>query len=337
MELEPIDPQTAVELYLTDREPEVRQSTLRTHRSRLRYFVKWCDGKGIDNLNELTGRRLHEFRIWRRDGGDLAPPSEKTQMATLRVFLRWLGTIDGVDPDLHHKVRSPSFKKGEHSRDAMIDSQTAEQVLTYLAKYEYGSRDHVVISLLWHTMLRRGGLRALDLDDYHREEQFLALVHRPESGTQLKNGTSGERLVGLSEEICMILDNYIVDRRVEITDEHGRDPLVTTSKGRIANSTISKTCYRWSRPCMVGTDCPHGRNPDDCDSAQYVSQASTCPSSESSHAYRRGGITHYLSSDVPKDVVSNRANVSPDVLEHHYDERSSKERMEHRRQYLQNI
>jgi len=28
-------------------------------------------------MNELTGRLLHEYRLWRRDEGDLAPASEK--------------------------------------------------------------------------------------------------------------------------------------------------------------------------------------------------------------------------------------------------------------------
>jgi site-specific recombinase XerD len=336
MELEPIDPQKAVELYLTDREPELRETTLKSHRSRLRYLVEWCDQEGITNLNELTGRRLHEFRIWRRNEGDLAPPTERTQMATIRVFLRWLGTIDGVDPDLHHKVRVPKYAKGEHSRDAVIDSETAEQMLAYLGTYEYASRDHVVISLLWHTMIRRGGIRALDLEDYNREEQFLALVHRPDTGTQLKNGTSGERLVALSDEICMVLDDYIRAIRIDITDDYGREPLVTTTHGRISNSTIAKASYGWSRPCTVGQDCPHGRDIEDCEALDR-GKASKCPSSEGPHAFRRGGITHYLSSDVPQAAVSNRANVSPDVLEEHYDERTAKEKMEQRRKYLDNI
>ena len=61
MELEPIEPETAVELYLADREPELRSVTLNSHRSRLGFFVEWCADRGIDNLNELTGRKLNEF------------------------------------------------------------------------------------------------------------------------------------------------------------------------------------------------------------------------------------------------------------------------------------
>lgn len=237
MELEPIDPQTAVELYLADRENEIQRTTINSHRSRLRFFVDWCDERGIENLNELTGRQLHRFRIWRRNGGDLSPASERTQMQTLRVFVRWLRTIDGVHPDLHHKVRVPTLE-GKHARDSKLETERAEQLLAYLEKFEYASRQHVVVALLWHTMLRRGGLRALDLEDYNRDEQFLALVHRPDTGTQLKNGTSGERLVGLSDEICLLLDDYVLARRNEVAGEYGREPLVTTTRGRISALTI---------------------------------------------------------------------------------------------------
>ena len=39
MSLEPIDPETAVELYLADREAEVSKATLYSHSSRLGHFV----------------------------------------------------------------------------------------------------------------------------------------------------------------------------------------------------------------------------------------------------------------------------------------------------------
>ena len=59
-----------------------------------------------------------------------------------------------------------------------------------------------------------------------------------------------------------------------------------------------------------------------------------CQPSESSHAYRRGGITHYLSKDLPKDAVGDRADVSVEVLETLHDSRTQKGKMEQRRQNL---
>jgi hypothetical protein len=40
---------------------------------------------------------------------------------------------------------------------------------------------------------------------------------------------------------------------------------------------------------------------------------------------------------LPRAVVSDRANVSEEVLDKHYDQRSEKEKMEQRREYLDDL
>lgn len=80
----------------------------------------------------------------------------------------------------------------------------------------------------------------------------------------------------------------------------------------------------------------YGREPDSCE-AMTNETASKCPSSISPHAIRRGSITHHLSKDIPETVVSDRANVSQRVLEQYYDRRSQREKMEQRRQYLDQL
>ena len=133
-----------------------------------------------------------------------------------------------------------------------------------------------------------------------------------------------------------MLDDWLRERRPDVTDDHGRKPLLATSHGRIAPGTIAKYIYEVTRPCWIGNECPHDRDPDDCE-ATTVDKSSECPSSVSPHAIRRGSITHHLNSDVPETAVGDRANVSPEVLEKHYDQRSKKEKMEQRREYLDDI
>ena len=64
---------------------------------------------------------LHRFRLWRREDGDLAPASEKTQMDTVRVFVKWIGAIDAVEPNLQTKVRSPTLTGDDNVRSVMLD------------------------------------------------------------------------------------------------------------------------------------------------------------------------------------------------------------------------
>ena len=336
MELEPIDPETAFELYIAEKETSVADSTVASHRSRLGFLLRWCQEREIENLNELTGRTLQEYRLWRRNVGDLTKVSEKTQMDTLRVFVKWLESIDAVEQDLHKKVRSPDITPEENSRDVMLETDDAEVMLAYLERYEYVSIRHVTATLLWHTMLRMGSVRALDLKDYDPEERSLRLRHRPETDTPLKNKRSGERIIAVSNEVCLVLDDWIREKRPDVTDDHGREPLLSTTHGRVGKTTIRTYCYQITRPCEYGQECPHGRDESECE-AMEREQSSKCPSSVSPHPFRRGAITHYLQSDVPETVVGDRANVTPDVIDQHYDQRSQKEKMEQRRGYFDDL
>ncbi len=336
MSLEPIEPNHALELYLADRENSVTQATIYSHRSRLGHFIRWCNKEGIENLNELSGRQLHEFRIWRRVEGDLAPATEKTQMDTLRVFIKWVESIDGVEQDLHTKVLSPNLTGDDNIRDEMLGSERADRILSYLEKYEYASRPHVVLTLMWHTMMRVGEIHALDCGDYDPVRQSLEVVHRPGTGTTLKNQAKGERFIALSDHVCELLDDWLEHTRPSVTDEHGREPLIATPQGRAHTTTLRGDCYRYTRPCALTRECPHGRDIEECRGADYDG-ASECPSSVSPHALRRGGITHALSNDWPMKAVGDRANVSETVLELHYDSRSEEDKMEQRREYLTDL
>ena len=336
MSLEPIEPEAALELFLKDKEAELAETTIKSHDYRLRHFVRWCHEQGIENLNTLTGRQLHEYRLWRREDGDLNKVTEKTQMDSLRSFVRWLEAVDGVEQDLSEKVLSPTITADENSRDVMLESDHASSVLSHLEKYEYAGPQHVSLTLMWHTMMRVGGVQALDVDDYDADEQYIQVRHRPDTGTPIKNKGDGERLVALSDDICELLDDWLENKRPDVTDEYDREPLLASRQGRLQKTTLRMYVYRWTRPCAHGEECPHDRDPDDCE-ATVRDAASKCPSSVSPHAIRRGSITHSLNSEVPDKVVSDRANVSPQVIEQHYDRRTEREKMEQRRDYLDNL
>ncbi|WP_144905890.1 tyrosine-type recombinase/integrase [Halobellus captivus] len=335
-ELEPIDPSRALELYLEDRSGNLSRGTIISHRSRLSSFVEWLDEREITNLNELTGRLIKEYQIEGRKDSDWAPATEKGMMDTTRVFIRWCESIEAVESGLSQRVQSPVVKDSNMARHEQLDSQTAQSVLNNLERYHYCSRAHVTLAVMWHTMARKGAVRSLDVEDYDADERYLRFKHRPDTDTPLKNKTKSQRHVAISESIADLLDDWIENKRPDVTDDYGREPLITTKRGRIAGSTISRYAYKWTQPCRHDGSCPLGRDPKTCDATDY-GNSSTCPESVSPHPFRRGSITHWLRSDVPSQAVAGRADVSERVIEKHYDERSDRERMEQRRSYLGNV
>lgn len=89
----------------------------------------------------------------------------------------------------------------------------------------------------------------------------------------------------------------------------------------MATATVRRSLYKLTRPCEQGVDCPDDREPKACEAAQNR-HASKCPFCRSSHPIRRGSFMHQLDQGVPKEILSDRVDVSKPVLDKHYDRRS---------------
>ncbi|MWV64274.1 tyrosine-type recombinase/integrase [Halorubrum sp. JWXQ-INN 858] len=343
-DLQPISPRDARELYLEALRDEAAEWTISSHRSHLRAFIEWCEEEAeIENMNELTGRDVYQFRLWRRGGGyskgkdgEIAPRTLNSALNVVRVFLRFCGRIEAVLPDLYERVDLPALSKDDQVSDSTIDPDRVPEILTYLTTYEYASRDHAIWALVWHTGVRLGGVRALDLDDVHLEggTPYIELIHRPGTGTPLKNKSGGERTNRISDRVAKILQDYIDGPRVENLDDHGRSPLMTTREGRISHNAVRMTFYRWTRTCAIGKECPHDEDPETC---EFVKSAkmSQCPSTRSPHDVRKARVTRYRNDNVPRAIVSDRLNASEDVLDLHYDRASDLEKANRRWEFLE--
>lgn len=82
--LEPLSPEKAKQMYLRERRGEVSDRTLQAHDYRLVHFIHWVNENTLSNMNELTGRDIPEFRLWRKDDGDLNAVSLQTQLQIFR-------------------------------------------------------------------------------------------------------------------------------------------------------------------------------------------------------------------------------------------------------------
>ena len=331
-------PQEAVDKYFRTR--NLKKDTEYTHHSALyNHFVVWCEEvRGLDDMSELTGNDLADYRVWRREEAPtkvkkLRPKSEETQQKILRVFIKRCEQWEFVTPGLHEFILIPKVSRSDEVREQVLDSQTAKQILDWLGRYEYASLHHVIWLLYAESGARLGGIHSLDVSDYvsQRDGGYLKLRHRPKTGTTLKNGEEGERDVSITLGVCDVLDDYLDDKRVDQTDEYGRTPLLTTSHGRVSKSTIRTYFYAWTRPCVIGMGCPYGRDPSECDAAKRNNWAYECPDSLSTHPIRKGYITAELKAGVPKTLLSERCDVSEKILDKHYDHRTEQEKMKARR------
>jgi site-specific recombinase XerD len=303
------------------------------HEKHIDSFIEWCGESGIQNMNELTARTIHEYQLHLKQG--ISQTTLSIYIGTIRQFVKFCESINGVSGGVSEKIVLP--ERDRNARTKLIENDEIEDILSYLRKYHYASRTHALMVVLWHTGIRTGTVRGLDVSDFESERERLRIRHRPGTDTPLKNGENAERYIALSAEISEVVDDYIEYNRRDVVDEYNRKPLFTTSQGRPAKNSIRRNIYAATRPCTTGRECPHNKDPDTCEAAQRTNTACKCPSSVSGHLVRRGAITHYLRKDVPERVVSDRMNVSVDVLQKHYDRRTEDEKAEQRRSYLSNI
>lgn len=329
-----------VQRYLKHKAVDCSEETVKSHRYRLSNFIRWAEDEHDYGLDAISPLLLSEYRHWRKDDGDLNRTTLHTQMVTLRVFLRWCARKQLVDDRLPKAVDVPSLERDDNVRDSKLDYERAEAILEYLDTYEYASFEHVLLLLLTQTGMRIGAVRAIDLDDFDESGQRLDLVHRPDSGTPLKNKARGERVLALSVNMTSILSDYIEGPRHATVDDSGRHPLLTTKNGRPGTSWLRRVIYRLTQPCYIG-DCPHDTTPRSCDAEGYASNDTSpaeCPSTRPPHDIRRGVITHWRSEgDIPDRAIQGRTNVSEKVLDQHYDKRSEEQKAEQRRRFFEDL
>lgn len=286
----------------------------------------------------MTRRRTHAYKQHRVE--QVAPITVEHEMRTFRIFLRFCERIGGIPEGVAASVSVPKAKQAERSRSVSLSEEAADQIVDYLAKYEYASFRHVLFNLVWNLGCRIGGVRTLDLNDFHPngpDGPFVEFNHRPKTGTPLKNKWKSERKPPIRESLRDVIVDYIEEQRHDVTDEHGREQLVTTKQGRPAKTTIQRNIYAMTRPCYYTNECPHDRDLDECEAVGQYNNASKCPSSRLPHALRRGAATKNLNDGMPEEMASDRMDMSTEVLREHYNAQTEGDKRNLQRRFLDSI
>lgn len=140
--------------------------------------MEFCDENDIEYLHELNGRQFDRYKIWRREKGDLNNVSLNTQLSTIRVFIKWCEKVDAVPRGFHEYIDPPTMAPQEDVSEDILEDGDASDVLGYLRRYEYATRNHAMMELFWHTGMRTGALRAIDLEHIDHDAMSIAIRHQ---------------------------------------------------------------------------------------------------------------------------------------------------------------
>lgn len=327
-----MSPREARDRWLDKLRASRSKSTVSTYYYRLKLFTDWADSEGIESMSEMNGWLVESYETYRRSHG-IKLITLNNEFTTLKMWFEYLARIEVVDEDLPEKVEIPDVPKEEQSDDTRLPEERALELIGYYrGSSEYGTREHALLELAWHTGARAGGLRSLDLRDMRETDdgvRYLTFVNREETGTRLKKGVDGERPVTLNETVWDVLDHYVQHYRKDVHDEYGRQPLITSDQGRPAKSSFRDWLYMATIPCRY-TDCPHDKDPETCEYTSYETVGG-CPSSRSPHQIITGSITWMRNRGIPAEIVAKRVNKAVKTIEQYYDKEDPVQEMLKRR------
>lgn len=276
------------------------------------------------STSDLTIDDVRRYYNWRKyDSRDAEEPyADSTlsdDMYLFREFIRFMEGNQLVPRGYQDIVVIPDvdYQSGEGIDEKLLEPEIAKAAQDYLYKFHYADVEHICFALMCESGPRLSGLEGRDLSDLDFDEGVLSFNHHEE--TELKSNESSEREIKLYGELIDIIQDYLDNKRPEATDPEGRKPLLSKGNGRISDSTIRKIAYKWTRPCALGMECPHDRDPENCEAAQKNNSAYKCPSSRAPHHIRTGYITTQRNNGVSSEAIEQRCDVSPRVQDLHYD------------------
>ncbi|QSG11384.1 XerD/XerC family integrase [Halapricum desulfuricans] len=335
MDLKQTPPHDAKQRYLKKKRSHVSDKTIYNYDTALKRFLEFLTERGITDMRNVDSDEIVRFESWRLDS--VKPITARNDMRTIKNFIEFCETIQASPVGLHELVTPTKVSEDDEISDDILTKQEAAAVLPHLGTYNYASPQHITVLILWKTGMRLSGLRTLDVGDFDNTRPALEIRHRPDTSTPLKRKHKSERDVLLTDDTATIIEDYLTDQRPDVTDDHGRDPLLASTHGRISRTGIQKHVYTATRPCTYnGGTCPFEKDPETCEAMQY-DRASKCPGSVSPHALRRGYVTAARNAGQPKDVTGERVNMSGPILEKHYDKGTYDEKAERRREHIKEI
>ncbi|AGB36185.1 site-specific recombinase XerD [Natronococcus occultus SP4] len=329
-------PAEAKDRYLREKRTHVSQKTLHNYTAALNAFADWLVNNGYLDMRDVDSNVIEQYKDYRLQ--KVKPITARNDLWTIKGFIQACERYQAVSLGTYDLVQPPQVRPEDEICDDVLTREEAQAILEHLEKFEYASLRHVIVLILWKTGMRIGGLRALDVGDFDGDRPALEVRHRPEQGTPLKRRLNSERDVLLTDSASDVILDYLDTSRPSVTDDYGRKPLIATDHGRAARTTITRHVYGSTRPCFYSNSCPFDDKPDpeNCEATSW-NMASKCPGSVSPHALRRGYVTAARNAGQPKEITSERVNMSGKILEKHYDKGTHDEKAERRKEFLKDI
>jgi integrase/recombinase XerD len=200
--------------------------TIQNRESYLRYFISWCDERGLNRPNEITKPILESYQRYlyhyrKKDGEPLSVMSQNGRIIPIRGLFKWLARNNHLLYNPASDLELPRAEK--RLPKAILSESEVESILNQPdTSTSIGLRDRAILETFYSTGMRRLELTTLKWSavDYER-------------GTVFINQGKGnkDRMIPIGERALKWINAYQYQARPELTLGKDDGTLFVTKMG----------------------------------------------------------------------------------------------------------
>jgi integrase/recombinase XerD len=192
------------------------ESTIEGNKKSLRYFIQWCDERGLHHPNDITKPILesyqrHIYHYKKKNGQPLSVSTQHGRVVPIKVWFKWLTRNDHLLYNPASELELPRVSK--RLPKSILTLSEVETVINQPdTSTVMGMRDRAILETFYSTGMRRSELASLQLTaiDYERGTVFI------DQGKGRK-----DRMLPIGDRALQWIEKYQYDYRVRWTI--GRD------------------------------------------------------------------------------------------------------------------
>lgn len=201
-------------------------ATIEARDTYLRYFLLWCDERGLGRPQEITKPIIERYQRYmflyrKEDGQPLSTRSQHTRITPLRAFFKWLARQNHILYNPASELDLPRLERRLPKH--VLSIREAEAVLA-MPDLDTGTgiRDRAILETLYSTGMRRMELIGLHLHDIDVDRGTVMI--RQGKGKK-------DRMVPIGERALQWVAKYRDDVRGELATGADDGTLFLTSMG----------------------------------------------------------------------------------------------------------
>ena len=215
------------------------KQTIASRETNLRYFISWCDERGLQRPNEITKPILESYQRYlyhyrKKNDQPLGVMSQNSRMISIRALFKWLARNNHLLYNPASDLELPRAEK--RLPKAILTQSDAERVLNQPdTSTTIGLRDRAILETFYSTGMRRIELITLKWSsvDYERGSVFI------DQGKGKK-----DRMIPIGERALKWIYQYQNQARSALTVGYDDGTLFVTHLGKAFDVNIMSKLVR---------------------------------------------------------------------------------------------